>query len=188
MEKLILGFVGEAGSGKGTAAQYLHEHYGAAVFGFSGSLRDIIRRLHLEESRDHIIKLSEILRGAFGEDVLSRVIAHDALGASSNLVAVEGIRRPQDIVTLQELPHFILVAVDASAETRFARLSARGQNTDDAMTWEQFLAMQERSTERSIHDVMPLATERIDNNGTPQELEQQIEALLDRVGYERSNS
>jgi dephospho-CoA kinase len=73
----------------------------------------------------------------------------------------------------------VLVSIDADLHTRYERLVKRGENPDDrSKTWEQFIADQERSTEISIPPVMALAQEHIDNNGTPQDLEQQLDELV----------
>lgn len=184
MPSLILGFVGQAGCGKGTVAKYLKETYGATTFSFSTSMRDVLRRLHLEESRNNLIKVSEVLRAGFGEDLFSRVIAEDAREATTDLVVIEGIRRDMDIVTLAPLPNFVLVAIDVETEVRFGRLKNRGQNSGETeMTKEQFLAEEQRSTEITIPGVMAKATERIKNNSSLEELKIEIESLLKRLNY-----
>lgn len=184
MPSLILGFVGQAGCGKGTAAKYLKDTYGATTFSFSTSMRDVLRRLHLEESRHNLIKVSEALRAGFGEDLFSRVIAEDAREASTNLVVIEGIRRDMDIATLSPLPNFVLVAIKVDVDVRFQRAKNRGQNSGEAeMTKQQFLAEEQRSTEITIPGVMAKATQHIKNNGSLEELKIEIEALLKRLDY-----
>ncbi len=184
MPSLILGFVGQAGCGKGTIAKYLKDTYGATTFSFSTSMRDVLHRLHLEESRDNMIKLSETLRHTFGEDLFSRVIAEDAREASTNLVVIEGIRRHMDIATLSPLPNFVLVSIDVDPDVRFGRLKNRGQNSGEAeMTKEQFLAEGQRSTEITIPTVMAEATEHLKNDGSLEDLKVEIEALLKRLDY-----
>ena len=182
MPSLILGFVGQAGCGKGTIAKYFKEHYGATTFSFSTSMRDILHRLHLEENRDNLIRVSEVLREGFGEDLFSRVIAADAKEAQTDLVVVEGIRRPQDLATLSNLDNFVLVSIDVADEIRFARMKARGQNAGETdLTWEQFQADNQRSTEITIPGVMKEATYHLKNEGTREELEQEIEKLMQKI-------
>jgi dephospho-CoA kinase len=184
MPSLILGLVGQAGCGKGTVAKYFKTQYGATTFSFSTSMRDVLRRLHLEESRDHLVKVSEMLRQGFGEDLFSRVIAADAREATTDLVVIEGIRRPMDIATLSHLPNFVLVAIDVDIETRFARMKARGQNAGEKdMTWEQFLSEEQRSTEISIPGVMKEAKYTLKNNGSVDDLAKEAEQLLQTLNY-----
>jgi dephospho-CoA kinase len=89
-QKIIFGFTGLMASGKGTAAKYFEEKYQAETFRFSTILRSVLDRLFLEHSRDNLIKLSEILRGTFGEDLLAKVMARDAETSQNKLVIVEG--------------------------------------------------------------------------------------------------
>lgn len=182
MPSLIIGLVGQAGCGKGTIARYFKEKHGATTFSFSTSMRDVLRRLHLAETRDHLIKVSEVLREGFGEDLFSRVIAEDARGAKTDLVVIEGIRRQMDLATLSPLPNFVLVAIDVSDQVRYERMRGRGQNAGEAhMTWEQFLAEEQRSTEISIPGVMKEAAHRLRNDGSVEELTEHVEELLKKL-------
>lgn len=178
-KKIIVVIVGRISSGKGSAANYLHEKYGAEMFTFSNILRDVLQRLHLEESRDHFIRLSEILRGAFGEDLLSKIMATDAEQSQTSMVAIEGTRRLTDVEHLKNLPGYVLVAIDAEPKIRYERLSQRNVKSDDqTKTYEEFLADEQRSTEVSIDEIIGLASHTIDNNGDFESLHQQLDELI----------
>ncbi|MCX6779093.1 MAG: AAA family ATPase [Candidatus Magasanikbacteria bacterium] len=184
-KKIILGFSGLLSSGKGTAAKYLEEKYGASSYRFSTMLRDVLNRLYIEHSRDNLIKLSEIIRTTFGEDALAKTIAKDAETDPNPIIVVEGIRRLADISHLQQLPNFILVEIFADPKIRYERLVQRGENTDDkTKTYEQFLADHQRSTELSILEVLKQAKEKIDNNGNTLELQKQLDALVKKYQTE----
>lgn len=179
--KVILGFSGLIASGKGTAAKYLEERHGATTFRFSTMLRDALDRFYIPKNRDNLIKLSEIMRGTFGEDLMAKTMAHDAEASHAPLVVVEGIRRPADIEYLKRLPGFVLVEIFAEPRVRYERLTARKENLDDATkTFEQFLADHERSTETSIPAVLRSATEHIDNNGPREDLHRLLDGLVAR--------
>jgi len=180
---LIIGLTGQAGSGKGTVGAYLRDQYGASFLTFSSSLRKTLETLALEPSRDNMIKLSEALRTAFGEDVLSRAIARDALASAAPVVVVDGIRRVDDIITtLQSLPNFHLVAVEADPRVRYERLTQRGEKSDETtMTWEDFLANEQRSTEQTIPAVMAQASIHLRNDGTLEEIQQQTDKMMQRI-------
>lgn len=169
MPKLIIGLTGQAGCGKGTAVKILREEYGADYFRFSAILGDVLDRLHLEKTRDQLINLFLCLSKQFGDDVLSHAIEHDALASPKDLVVIDGIRRIDDIVSLEPLPYFRLVAIDAPAEIRFERMKKRGEKPgENQMTWEQFMASEARETERTIPGVMARAHKTISNAGTPE--------------------
>lgn len=180
-KKIIFGFSGLMASGKGTAAKYLEEKHGASSFRFSTMLRDSLDRFYLPHSRDNLIKMSEIIRGAFGEDTIAKTMARDAEKNSNRLVVVEGIRRLADIEYLKKLPGFVLAEIFADPKIRHERMIKRGENSDDtAKTFAQFLADHQRSTEISIPAVLAQAIERIDNNGDLDNLHCQLDVLVEK--------
>ncbi len=184
--KLILGFTGEAGSGKDAAAQYLHQNYGAYIHTFSSPLRDLLERIYLPITRPNMSSLSGSLRAIFGEELFGRVIVKDIEGGTHPVTVVTGIRRKEDMVGLSESQNFHLVFIEAKPETRYARIHARGQNQDDATkTYEEFLKESEFETERTIRDLRPLAERALSNDGSVEELHSVLDALMKEYGYER---
>ncbi len=177
--KIILGFVANMAAGKGTAAKYLEEKYGAHTYRFSNMLFDLLKRIYVEPSRDNLIKMSEAVRGTFGEDTMAKVMAKDAESDENSIIVVEGIRRMADIEHLAKLPNFVLVEIFADLEKRHERLIKRREKPDDATTTlEQFKKDHQRSTELSIPEVVSHATEHIDNNGTTEQLCEQLDNLI----------
>lgn len=179
--KIILGFSGLMASGKGTTAKYLEDRHGATTFRFSTMLRDALDRFYLPHTRDNLIKISEIMRGTFGEDIMAKTMAHDVEHCPNPLIIVEGVRRLADIEYLNKLPGFVLVEIFADPKVRYERIIKRRENPDDATkTFEQFMAEHQRSTELSILDVLKLGTERINNNGLIEDLHRQLDSLITR--------
>jgi dephospho-CoA kinase len=179
MPSLIIGLVGQAGCGKGTAADFLQKEYGAGYVRFSAILGSILDALALEKSREEFIRISEVLRKEFGEDVLSHAIARQVLMSDKDIIVIDGIRRLEDIVAFEPLPQFALVAIDAPAELRFERMKKRGEKaTESTMTWEQFQHEEDAPTERTIPEVMARATVTFDNSGTQEALIEKIKAFM----------
>ncbi len=177
--KVILGFTGLMAGGKGTVAKYFETKYQAGAYRFSTMLRDMLTRIHLEHSRDNLVKMSECVRGTFGEGTMARAIAKDVAADKNKIIIVEGIRRLADIEYLSKLPNFVLVEIFADATVRHARMNQRGENPDDkTKTFEQFLEDHKRSTEMTIPEVASHATERIDNNGSRENLYRELDALI----------
>ncbi|KAA0205952.1 hypothetical protein EDM68_03725 [Candidatus Uhrbacteria bacterium] len=185
MPKLIIGLVGQPGCGKGTAADYLREKYGAGYIRFSGILSDILERLSVEKTRDNFIKLSESLRETFGDDVFSYAVERAALNAKEDIVILDGMRRLQDIVALEPLPQFKLIAIDVSPELRFERMKKRGEKATEAtMSWEQFQAEERAPTEITIPEVMARAWKTIKNEGTREEFEEAVKEMMRELGFD----
>ncbi len=179
MGKIILGFAGEMASGKGTAAKYLVEKYAGSTHRFSTMLRDVAKRMYLEENRENLQKLSTIFRQNFSEDILSKVVYHDVQGDAHDMVVVDGVRRFSDIAYLKTLPEFKLVYVEASLEKRYERIVTRGENADDASkTFEDFKKDQLQEAESQIRDLKDKADFVINNDGNLDELYAQIDKII----------
>ncbi len=182
--KIILGFVGQIASGKGTASEYLKTKYQAKTYRFSTMLRDILNRLYLEVSRENLQKISQVIRENFGEETLSKVIAEDVKNDSAPIIVIDGIRRPGDIQFLKEIPGFILINIFADIEKRFERIKARDENSDDTKkTFEQFQLDHTKEAELKIVEIAGEATEQIDNNGNLEDLYAQLDALVKKYSF-----
>lgn len=185
MPKLIIGLVGPGGCGKGTVADILREQYGASYSRFSGILGDILDRLSIEKTRDNLIKISEILRHGFGEDVLSYALEGDVVTSPKDIIVIDGIRRLEDIVALEPLPNFKLVAVDAPPRARYERMKGRGEKVGESeLTWEHFLEQEKAPTEITIPGVMARAWKTISNAGTREALETHVHQMMKGLGFQ----
>jgi dephospho-CoA kinase len=177
--KITIGLVGEIGSGKTTVANYLKERYQAVLFSFSGMLRDVLKRLYLEESRSNMQILSTILRQNFSQDLMSKVIMRDVKQAKASLVVTEAIRRPSDTAYLKQLPRFYVMAIQTDAKTRYQRLRNRSENPDDqTKTWEEFKKDAIAESEQKIREIAQQADFTIDNSGTMEELYKQVNKIV----------
>ena len=145
-------------------------------------LRDVLDRLYVEKTRENLQEISTLLRQKFGQDLMSKVIAKDVENDPNNIVAVEGIRRPSDIVYLEKADGFRLVYITAEPKIRWQRLVERNENPGDAQkTFEQFLNDQQAEADRMIQELGKTAPIKIDNNGTVGELYNKIENLLKEI-------
>ena len=184
MSKIILGFVGDLASGKGTLAKYLQEKYHCNTYRFSTMLRDILNRIYVENSRENLQLISKILRENFGQDVMSTVISKDVENDKNELVVVEGIRRPTDITYLQNLLGFHLIYITAEPKTRWERMVKRQENPDEKdKTFEQFLLDEQAEADRLIKELGSKAEKTINNDGTIEDLYNNIENILQSYGY-----
>jgi dephospho-CoA kinase len=159
---MVIGLTGPKLSGKGTAAKYLTEKYGAKVYGMSGILTDIARRLHLENSRANLIAIVTGLRSQFGADILAKTLYQDVLEAKDALAVIDGIRMTDEVKIFSTLPGFILVYVDAPLQVRYERAKNRGEKVGEStMTFEEFKKEEAAQTEVQIqglreqaHDIL----------------------------------
>lgn len=179
MAKLILGLVGEMSCGKGTIAEHMKGKYHSSTHRFSTVLRDVLDRLHLEQSRGNIQILSEILRKSYGEDIFAKSMLHDVEGDSGDIVVVDGVRRIEDIGFLRELSHFKLIFIEADMRVRYERLTGRRENSDDQVkTFEEFKREHEADSELQIRELKNYADYVVDNNGSYLDLYHAIDAIV----------
>ncbi len=182
MSKLILGFVGEIASGKGTVAKYVVEKYNAGYHRFSTPIRKVCDVLLLEQSREIMQKLSETLRANIGEDIFAKVIVDEVKKDSQKIVVVDGIRRPDDVKYLKELPNFYILNVQVDEMVRYKRLTGRKENADDATkTLEEFRKQAEEEPERKIREIATKADFIIDNNGDFAVTQKQVDELISKL-------
>lgn len=182
MKKTIIVLTGLMACGKDVTKKYIEEKYGAKSLKFSQIMRDILNRLHLENSRDNIIAVSTILRESFGQDLLAKVITEDAKKIDAPIVILDGARREEDLIYAEQLPSFNLISVDAKPEIRYERAKSRNENAGDAeKTFEMFLEDHKKPTELGIPGLMKKAKYQIDNSGGFEELHKQIDDIMSKI-------
>ena len=181
MNKIILGIAGEIASGKGTATGYLVKKFGASDHRFSTALRDVARRMYLEENRENLQKISTMMRENFNDNILSMVIYKDVENDQHDVVVIDGVRRMADIEFLKKIDGFRLLYVDAAMENRYDRITRRGENTDDnGKTFEEFRKDHEREAELQIRDLKEKADFVVDNDGTMDDLYLRIDEIIEK--------
>ena len=173
----LIGLTGTNGAGKGEAAAFFRTK-GYAYASLSDILREELRGRSLEVNRDSLIRLGNELRQDFGADVLARRTMAGVTGPS----VIDSIRNLREVAFLRTQAGFILLAFDAPAEVRFARVQARGRN-ESAATLEEF--RKKEAEERAGGDAaqqleacMAAADHLVWNAGTLEDLHRELEKFL----------
>ena len=172
----LIGLTGTNGAGKGEAAAYFMAR-GYAYLSLSDILRNELRARGLEASRDNLIRVGNELRGEFGPDVLAR----RTLARVAGPTIIDSIRNVREIECLRAAGDFILLAVDAPIEIRFARVAARGRD-ESAATLEEFRRKEdlERAggeAAQQLEACLAAADYVIINDGTLEDLRRKLENL-----------
>jgi len=175
-----LGITGRNGSGKDTAAHMLSKH-GFTPLSTSDLIREEVTRRGLPQSRQSIQSVIEDWRATYGADVLIQK-CEEHHGTKENVV-IFSLRHPDEITTLRKLHDFMLIVVTAHPQVRFLRNTQR--NRENApKTFEEFLAEEQYEAEKAdkrffdMVAVEQMADFTINNNDTPQYMEEQINKLL----------
>ena len=173
----LVGLTGTNGSGKGEAAAYFGRQ-GYACLSLSDVLREELAARGLASSRDNLNAVGNELRARFGPDILARRTMDKVRGPS----VIDSIRNPGEVEYLRRQEGFVLIALDAPIEVRFARAKARGRD-ESATTLEEFRAKEEiemsgSETGQRLALCMAMADRRVRNDGTLEDLWRKLEESL----------
>lgn len=178
---MIIGITGTLGAGKGTVVKHLVERYGFTHYSVRDFLIAEIDRRGLERNRDTMLLVANDLRAQHGPGYISERLLAAALRAGGDAV-IESIRSVGEGEHLKE-NGAALWAVDADIKKRYERIAGRGSETDH-VSFEKFAADEQEefsntdAAKPNLKAVIAMADAVLYNNGTPGELEAQVEAAL----------
>lgn len=182
--RLMLGFAGEMGAGKGAAAEIVMNAYpDTPSFRFSDALRELhswitnFAKIHnasfpvsvRSASTKDLQDISTELRHLFGQDILERGIIERVqhVHSQSPIVIVDGIRRPSDISMLMKNQNFRLIYIELDEKVRWERHRARNEKPGDAaLSFEQFYELGNSEAEKQVKLLKPMASLVVENDGS----------------------
>ena len=173
----LIGLTGTNGAGKGETAAFFKSR-GYAYLSLSDVIRDELAARGLEASRDNLIRTGNELRETFGPDVLARRTMAKVTGPT----VIDSIRNTREVAFFRAQGRFMLLAVDAPLEVRFARAAARGRD-ESAATLEEFRRKEEEEragaeAAQQLEACMAEADRLVWNAGTLEDLHRELEKLL----------
>lgn len=178
---MIVGITGTIGAGKGTVVEYLKQK-GFAHYSSSQVLREMLRERGLPETRDYMSPLADELMTKYPGGILH--FSHErAQKDGATDYVLEAIHRESEADYIRSIGGVIL-GVDADLDTRYERTVRRGEGAKDQVTYEEFLEHARREDEGesgtgpNIRAVLKNADAVLVNNGTPEELCEQVDAAL----------
>lgn len=180
--KIVIGLAGQISSGKDTIADYIVKKYDGVSLSFSQPLRDILNRVFQPIDRGNLVWLGQTLVDRFGTDILSKVLSKEIELSDKKIFVLSNIRREGDVSCFKDWPKYILIGVETDPKICYERLIKRSQNVDDqTKTWEQFQKDLQLSTEVSIDGLIKKSSIHINNNGSLEDLHQQIGKIIEKI-------
>jgi|TARA_Y100000994_G_scaffold224398_1_gene206037 dephospho-CoA kinase len=183
LKSIVFGLTGKNASGKGTVAEILKKK-NFTYHSLSDSLRDELKSLKKEETRENLIDIGNELREKGGPGVLADKLM-PKLNSENNHI-VDSIRNPLEVISLRKetlLRRFFLISVDANSKLRYDRLCSRGR-IGDTDSWEKFVEQEKKEennddpNKQQLSRTMEMADYSIDNSGTLEELEAQVNRII----------
>jgi dephospho-CoA kinase len=178
---LIIGITGTSGAGKGTVTEYLMKEKGFVHFSARAFIVEEVEKRGLPVDRDSMTVVANDLRKSNGASYVIEQLLSRAQEFGVDAV-IESVRVVGEVELLHKAGA-ILLSVDADQKVRYARITAR-QNESDHVSFEKFVEQENTEmhssdpTKQSIRDVMNRADVTIQNNGSVKELYTQIEKAL----------
>ena len=179
--KIVIGLVGEKGSGKETLARFLKQAAAGKTVGhkrFSDVLTETLRLWDIRATRKNLQKLAVVMDNAFGEGALTHAVYALIAREEADIVVLDGIRWKTDLAMLRRFTRNILVYVTADIETRYERVKERKEKEgEECATLEEFLEEEQAPNELLIPQIGREADVRIINNSRVDDFKKQIEGF-----------
>ena len=160
--KLIVCLTGMPGSGKSTIVSVLKSK-GIETLNLGDGVRAEAKRRNLEPSGENLGKIMLQLREKNGPGAIANLLTDQIQNSKSNIIIVDGVRSIAEIEVLKNVGSVKLLSIEATVETRFKFLKARGRS-DDPETKEKFAERDNREISVGIDKSISIADETISNN------------------------
>ena len=150
------------GSGKSTIVSALKAK-GIEALNLGDGVRAEAKRRNLEPSGDNLGKLMLELREKNGPGAIAVLLTEPIKNSESKIIIIDGVRSTAEIEVLKNVGSVKLLSIEASADTRYKFLSARGRS-DDPETREKFEERDNRELGVGIGESIAIADETIVNS------------------------
>jgi dephospho-CoA kinase len=176
MSKILI-LVGQAGSGKDTAADYICKKYGYKHISTADILRDYIKKNMLGDlTRQNMHKVATKLRDEQGNDVLVRWALE---GAGTQKILLSALRHPDEADYAIAKGGKVISTV-ASAESRYKRSLLRNRIGDkiDFDTFKQLEINENKNAHFDVSAIQDRADYTLHNNAGYKSFYNQIEFVM----------
>ncbi len=181
---IVIGVIGEKGSGKETFGTLLAEILpDKKVVGIATSniLKQTLALWNLADIRENYTKLVVSMEQIFGAGSLAKANRKLIEGSDAQIVVVDGLRRYPEIDLIRSFPQNYLVYLTASPQVRFERIKNRRERENEtAMSFDLFLQEENLETEQLIKEMAKGADYTIENNEGLEEFKSGIEKFTRR--------
>jgi dephospho-CoA kinase len=175
----VVGLVGRAGAGKDTVAGMLEEKYPSVRMG--EVVIEETRRRNLELTDENVGAVASDLRRREGMDAIARRCIDRIRALEAPMVIVNGIRGPDEIRLFKRaFDGFHVIEVWSPEKVRYERIRSRGRS-DDTADYDQFLARDRREESWGLGEAISLATHRIANDGSLENLRVRAEETIESI-------
>jgi dephospho-CoA kinase len=179
-DKLVIGLAGMPGSGKSLVVDTART-LGYAVVVMGDVVRQETVKRGFELTPQNVGKVMLELRQKEGNFIIAQKCVPKIEEQNSSKVIVDGLRSLYEADIFKEhFSKFSLVAIHASPEIRFNRLSNR-HRSDDPAEWKVFNERNMRELTVGLGNVIALAEQMIVNDNSLENLKAKVKESLEKV-------
>jgi len=165
------------GSGKG-AFQRIFQRMGYPVVIMGDEVREEAKRINNTPTPENLGKIMIQLRESDGPAAIAKRCIPKLKKKTEKIVGIDGIRSLSEVKEFKKhFPNFVTIAIHASPQTRYERLSRR-KRSDDPQNWETFSQRDQRELGVGMGDVIATADYMIVNEGSLIQLKRKIHQIL----------
>lgn len=191
--RTTIALVGPIASGKGHISELLISR-GFSHFTYGDEVRKELRQRGLPHERSVYQDVSDILRVEHGSAILAQRIAAEIQGerqqGRANKSIIDGLRHPDEVEWLKRSFNTKVLGVTAPPELRYQRLRGRARPSDpDTRDGFDIAEQRDRGVGQPefgnhVDACLSLADLVIENTGTPELLEAELNRALISLGIE----
>ena len=150
------------GSGKSTIVSALKAR-GLESLNLGDGVRDEAKKRNLEPTGENLGRIMLELRDKNGPGAVAILLTEKIKNSQSEVIIIDGVRSTAEIEVLKNVGSVKLLSIEASADTRYKFLGARGRS-DDPETREKFEERDKREIGVGIGKSIEIADETISND------------------------
>ncbi len=182
---IVLGIVGEIGSGKDTFSSHLikiAKNKKIVRMRFSDILRQTLELWSLPLTRHNLQYLAVIMDKQYGKGTLTNALRQKIINQKADIVIIEGIRWLTDVPLIHSFERNLLIYITSNQEIRFKRVKKRAEKIDEKnLTISRFKAEDKAPTETQISKIGKKADIKFENNKSLKEFLEKIETFYKTI-------
>jgi dephospho-CoA kinase len=181
-KRFFVCLTGMPGAGKSSVADSLKER-GFYVISMGDVVREEARLQNMELTDNNLGNIMLKLRKEMGPGAISHLIVKKIRCEDNTLgkiVIIDGIRSIHEVEILKDIGNVKLLAIHASADTRFKHVKQRAR-PDKPLNEEDFVVRDKRELTVGISEAIALSDESISNNNlTIEELKEKAYEIIQK--------
>ena len=183
-EKIIIGFAGESGAGKGTAIEYFKKKFEAldkevVVLRPSGLLARALNIFVDSNKQDQQWLAIELIK-QYGPNIITDAVFREVDDKKKGVFLLDSVRTVANLEEIRKKGGY-LIYVTAEPEIRWQRMQQRSERSDDNVSWEKFQEIESSPIEQEIRTIGERADFKTQNKKSYEEFYESLDDIFKKI-------